>query len=59
MIIFSRGSSDGVIKLNSQLRHAAQEQARLVRGYDEDHVSILSSDIVIGKVSDILFESTP
>lgn len=55
--IFGRTSSDGVIKLNSQLRNVAQEQAQLVRGYDEGHVSILSSEIVTGKVYEILFET--
>lgn len=44
------GSSDGVIDLASQLRSAAQRQASLVRGFDEDHVSILRSDAVIESV---------
>ena len=52
--IFGAGSSDGVIVLASQLRNAAQEQAFTVRGYDEGHVSILSSDLVISKVYEIL-----
>ena len=52
--IFGSDSSDGVIKLTSQLRNAAQEQASMVRGYDESHVSILSSEVVIEKVYEIL-----
>jgi len=52
--IFGSGSSDGVIELASQLRNVAQEQAFTVRGYDEGHVSILSSDLVIAKVYEIL-----
>ncbi len=48
--IFGSGSSDGVILLTSQLRDAAQEQAQMVRGYDETHVSILSNQTVISRV---------
>ena len=45
---FLAGSSgDGVIKLNSQLRPEAQEQAASIRGFDEGHVSILSNEEVI------------
>jgi len=53
----SSDSSDGVIKLSSQLRDAAQQQAKTVRGYDEDHTSILHSDTVISKVNSILQQS--
>ena len=56
--IFESGSSDGVIKLSSQLRHEAQVQAVLVRGYDEDHVSILSNPQVIKFVHGILDGAT-
>jgi pimeloyl-ACP methyl ester carboxylesterase len=52
--IFGSDSSDGVVKLTSQLRNAAQEQAFAMRGYDESHVSILSSDAVITEVYEIL-----
>ncbi len=52
--ILGSASSDGVIKLTSQLRNAAQEQAFAIRGYDESHVSILSSNPVITKVYAIL-----
>ena len=48
--IFRSGSSDGVIKLSSQLRLAAQEQSTEVRGFDEGHVSILSNATVIEKI---------
>ena len=56
--IFGSESSDGVIVLSSQLRSAAQEQAKLIRGYDEDHVSILSSEAAVSKVHQILAESS-
>ena len=52
--LFGSESGDGVIKLTSQLREAAQNQAVLVHGYDENHVSILSNDLVIQQVYDIL-----
>ena len=53
-ILGSDSSSDGVIKLTSQLRNTAQKQASMLRGYDESHVSILSSDAVIATVYEIL-----
>ena len=56
--IFGGGSSDGVIKLSSQLRYEAQIQSTLVRGYDEDHVSILANPQVIDLVHGILDSST-
>ncbi len=56
--IFGSESSDGVIALSSQLRPAAQDQAVLIRGYDEDHVSILSSEAAVNKVHQILAESS-
>ena len=52
--IFGAESSDGVISLSSQLRIAAQDQAKMVRGYDEGHVSILSNENVIGTIVKIL-----
>lgn len=48
--IFGSGSSDGVIKLNSQLRLAAQDQSTDIRGFDEGHMSILSNATVIEKI---------
>jgi len=53
----SSQSSDGVIELSSQLRDAAQEQARVVRGFDEGHVSILHSDEVIDSIETLLLDS--
>lgn len=50
----STGSSDGVIQLSSQLRYVAQQQATTIRGYDEGHVSILTSGAVIDNVNAIL-----
>jgi len=38
----------------SQLRTAAQEQAKIMRGFDAGHVSILSNETVIGTVLKIL-----
>ncbi|MEO1201711.1 MAG: alpha/beta hydrolase, partial [Pseudomonadota bacterium] len=52
--LLGRDSSDGVIKLESQLRLDAQEQAQLVRGFDEGHVTILSNADVISLVNEIL-----
>jgi pimeloyl-ACP methyl ester carboxylesterase len=52
--IFGSESSDGVIKLSSQLRQEAQTQASLVHGYDENHVSILSNELVLKQVYSIL-----
>ena len=48
--MFGAESSDGVIKLTSQLRHDAQLGAETVRGFDEGHVSILDNQIVIEKI---------
>lgn len=48
--MFGAESSDGVIKLTSQLRHDAQVDAATVRGFDEGHVSILDNEIVIEKI---------
>lgn len=48
--VLSSGSSDGVIMLRSQLRDAAQEHATSIRGFDQGHVSILRSDVVISDV---------
>lgn len=37
------GSSDGVVPVASELRSEAQDEARSIRGFDEDHTSILRS----------------
>ena len=54
----SSQSSDGVINLSSQLRDAAQDQARTIRGFDEGHVSILHSEAVVSNVNELLSLST-
>ena len=46
------------MKLTSQLRLAAREQAQMMRGCDEDHVSIVSSESVISNVNEMLVESS-
>jgi pimeloyl-ACP methyl ester carboxylesterase len=45
-----REPSDGTIVVASQLRREAQDGASLVMGFDEDHVSILSSPKVVSEV---------
>lgn len=50
------GSGDGVVSLASQLRPEAQEEARTIRGYDEDHTSILRSATVAARLNAILAE---
>ena len=50
-------SSDGVIKLSSQLRPAAQDQATSVRGFDQGHVSILHSNDLIEDVNATLLST--
>lgn len=43
-------SNDGVIDLSSQLRQEAQQQATKVMGFNEGHVSILSSDTIYQEI---------
>jgi pimeloyl-ACP methyl ester carboxylesterase len=52
--IFGSGSSDGTIKLTSQLRPEAQAESSRMRGLDEGHVSILSNEFVLGDIAAIL-----
>ena len=52
--LFGAESSDGVIKLTSQLRYEAQARADSISGYDEGHVSILHSNATLRKVGEIL-----
>ncbi len=52
--ILSRKSGDGTVPLDSQLRLAAQIQAKSTRGFDEDHMGILASAHVSEHVNDIL-----
>jgi len=54
-----RPTSDGTITLASQLRPEAQAGARLVMGFDEDHVSILSSSAVLAQLERTLAPQGP
>ena len=49
-----RPNNDGTVTLASQLRNPAQAEARMVYGFDEDHVSILSSPPVLAQYQAIL-----
>lgn len=49
-----RPNNDGTVTLASQLRRAAQEEARMVFGYDEDHSSILVSPQVTSQLHALL-----
>ncbi|WP_051484726.1 hypothetical protein [Shewanella waksmanii] len=42
--VINQQSGDGVINLSSQLAPQAQRQAIKVRGYNDDHVSILANE---------------
>lgn len=53
----SRKSGDGVIALDSQLRPAAQQQATSLRGFDDDHASILTNPQVVRHVNQLLGEA--
>jgi hypothetical protein len=53
---FKGGATDGVVAVASELRPEAQEEARSMRGYDEDHMSILQSPAVVARVNQILGE---
>jgi len=50
-------NSDGVVSIASQLKPTTQSKASLVRGFDEDHVSILTNEEVIGLVQTLLKEN--
>ncbi len=50
------GSSDGTVTLASELRAEAQEEAASVRGFDEDHTSVLRSKAVATRLGEILAE---
>jgi uncharacterized alpha/beta hydrolase family protein len=50
------GNTDGTVSLQSQLLLPAQQSAIQIRGYHEDHVSILSSPSVIHQLN-LLFEN--
>jgi hypothetical protein len=53
-----RGSGDGVIPLESQLRLEAQAQATAVRGFNDDHMSVLVNPEVHRYINAILSETT-
>ncbi len=46
-----RPNHDGTVTLASQLRHAAQAEAKMVFGFDEDHVGILRSPQVMRQLA--------
>jgi len=52
-----RPNNDGTVTLASQLRRAAQEEARLVFGFDEDHTSILNAPQVTRQLQALLADS--
>lgn len=49
-----RPTTDGTVTLASQLRPEAQAGARLVMGFDEDHVSILAAPAVMEQLTRVL-----
>jgi len=55
--VFAGGNSDGVIGLNSLLRKEAQEIASQTRGFDADHVMILSNAELVKTLNDILLDN--
>lgn len=54
-----RPTTDGTVTLASQLRPAAQSEAQLVMGFDEDHTSILTAPAVMQQVWRALDGSHP
>ncbi len=55
--LLSQANSDGTVTLRSQLSQAAQDHAVKVLGYDEDHVSMLRSQVVTKKLNEILMSA--
>jgi len=53
------GNTDGTVSLQSQLILPAQNSASLVRGFDEDHNSILLSKVVIDMVIRLIEDRFP
>jgi len=51
---FAGGNSDGVVSIASELRMEVQGQATLIRGFDENHTSILRSKEAVSLVNAIL-----
>jgi hypothetical protein len=54
--IMSGGNTDGAVSLKSQLMLPFQQSAKMMRGYDADHVSILSDPTVTRQLSEVLEE---
>ena len=52
--MFRSDNNDGVVSLASELRIEAQDDAKLVRGYDADHTGILKSPNAKKMVNSIL-----
>ena len=52
------GNNDGSVELTSELDYRAQKEAQRIIGFDEDHVSILSSQIVIDHYNQVLTSFT-
>jgi pimeloyl-ACP methyl ester carboxylesterase len=48
------GASDGVVRVASQLRPEAQEEALSIRGYDETHAGILESAAAAAHLNEVL-----
>jgi hypothetical protein len=51
--------NDGTVSVASQLRPEAREDATSIQGYDEDHVSILSSPAALVRARSLLEAATP
>ena len=49
-----RPNNDGTVTLASQLAPSAQREARMVYGYDEDHISVLGSPSVRAQLGALL-----
>ncbi|WP_295002336.1 alpha/beta hydrolase [uncultured Dechloromonas sp.] len=52
--LVGKASGDGTITLASQLRREAQLQAVSLRGFDEDHMSILESEEAVAYINGLL-----
>jgi len=53
----TRPNTDGTVTLASQLKSPAQQEARRVVGFDEDHTSILSSPAVFTQYAALLADA--
>ena len=51
-------NNDGAVELTSELDYRAQKEAQRIIGFDEGHVSILSSQIVIDHYNQVLTSFT-